>query len=75
MAFAIVVEGKTVSELAGGIGLRRGRALEVVTTILRESLDLYVMMAGWRPADHRIRRAEFPSKAARKSRGPPETQS
>ena len=45
----IVVDGHSLSEVAARLRLRKRDGLRVVTDILRESLELYARMAGWRP--------------------------
>ena len=61
VVIGIVVEGKSLSELAAGLRLRRQPALEVIVGILRDSLDLYVAIAGWRSAERRHRLVHFTS--------------
>lgn len=61
VVIGIVVEGRSLGDLAAGLRLRRRQALEVIAGILRDSLDLYIEIAGWRPAETRLRRVRFNS--------------
>lgn len=48
LVIEIVVDGRSLGEVAKGLRLRRHDGLKIVADILRESLELYAHMAGWR---------------------------
>lgn len=62
LVIEIVVDGRSLGEVAAGLRLRRRDGLKIVADILRESLELYAHMAGWRTrAPSRMRAAVAPA--------------
>ncbi len=62
LVIEIVVDGHSLGEVAAGLRLRRRDGLKIVADILRETLELYAQMAGWRiRSPSRMRAATAPA--------------